>query len=357
MPPRKQTPKAAATTTKQPPAPGSKEAAEDELRRLTQQARGATPGAHLLEQIGIYARAVALLTLLAVSSNVSLLALSPVYGSIPAAAWHGAVVSAALFGGWSANLVLRRALQPRGLGTAALLALAAAWAPAAQHHLSGLSGTLGATYGPAVTEALTLGPLLALGTACAADALEGADLSALRTAAPGFISEAAPGIGAYFVFRLVELESGKHIATTAGRSLAQTRIGFQTILSVLYTVLAGPSKLLFWVVPALLHTAFVNPHLPTPWATATLNATLGAENWSLIDRRESLTGYMSVLDNHNEGYRVMRCDHSLLGGEWTKFKKIIVGEPIYSVFAQLEAVRLVEAPGRVPDNEAKALNM
>ncbi|KAK7753560.1 hypothetical protein SLS62_004418 [Diatrype stigma] len=361
---RKPTPKApAATATRktQPPTPGSKEAAEAELRRLTQQARGATPGAQLLRQAGHYARAAALLTLLAVSANASVLALSPAWGAIPAAAWHGAVVAASLFAGWSANLALRRALRPRGLGAAALLALAAAWAPAAQHHLSALlSPLVGVALGPAAVEALTLGPLLALGTACAADALEAADLSGALRSAPGFVSDAAPGLGAYFVFRLVELESSKHMAATAGRSLLQTRVGFQTVLAVLYAALAAPSNpklVLLGVAPALLHTALVNPHLPTARATAALNATLGAEGWSLVDRHESLTGYMSVLDNHRDGFRVMRCDHSLLGGEWTKFKKTIVGEPIYSVFTQLEAVRLVEAPDRVPDHEAKALNI
>ncbi len=354
MAPRKQASKTEAT--KQPPPAGSKEAAEDELRRLVEQAREATPSRYLLDQAGVYARAVTLLTLLAVSSNVSALALSPVYGGIPAAALHGSVVAASLFAGWSVNLALRRALAPYGIATASLLALVAAYVPAAQRQLFALSGALGATYGPAVTESLTLAPLLVLGTACAADALEGADLAGLRAVAPGFLADSAPGLGAWFVYQFAELESAKHIATTAGRSLAQTRVGFETVLAALYAVL-GRSKLLLWAVPALLHTAFMNTHLPTPQATASLNATLNAEGWSLVDRQESLTGYMSVLDNHKEGYRVLRCDHSLLGGEWTKFKRVIVAEPIYSVFTQLEAVRLVQAPNRVPDNEAKALNV
>jgi hypothetical protein len=36
---------------------------------------------------------------------------------------------------------------------------------------------------------------------------------------------------------------------------------------------------------------------------------------------------------------------------------VIVGEPVYSVFAQLEAVRLVELDEKVPDSEASALNI
>ena len=97
--------------------------------------------------------------------------------------------------------------------------------------------------------------------------------------------------------------------------------------------------------------------LEVPSQTAALNETLHSQGWSMVDRWESVTGYVSVLDNHNDGYRVMRCDHSLLGGEWTKFGKVVVGEPIYSVFAQLEAVRLIEVPEKVADKDAKALNM
>ena len=47
-------------------------------------------------------------------------------------------------------------------------------------------------------------------------------------------------------------------------------------------------------------------------------------------------------------YRMMRCDHSLLGGEWLltdrrrKSEGWEVSEPIYAVFELLEAVRLME---------------
>jgi hypothetical protein len=55
----------------------------------------------------------------------------------------------------------------------------------------------------------------------------------------------------------------------------------------------------------------------------------------------------------------MRCDHSLLGGEWLSRsdRNSILAEPIYGVFVMLEAVRLVEVKKSVPDSEAKALVM
>jgi hypothetical protein len=56
----------------------------------------------------------------------------------------------------------------------------------------------------------------------------------------------------------------------------------------------------------------------------------------------------------------MRCDHSLLGGEWLltderRKEGWVVDEPIYSVFEMLEAVRLIEHEHTIPDEEAQAL--
>ena len=349
MPPKKK------QEPKPVPDPLSKEAAEEELRRLAEQARNDSPTLHMMQQAGVYVRALALLSLIAVYANVSLLALSPVYGQIPATAHHGIVVAASLFIGWSSNLVLRRALPRSWGGAAPLLPLIAAYVPAAQHHLFPLSGLLGVNYGPAITEALTLTPLLIIGTASTADVLEGASAGGAGRI-PGFIADAGPGLGAYATFRIAELESIKHIVAWIGHSLPQTRMGLELALAAVAAVLA-PSRLLLWAAPAALHAGLLNTHLPTPYATASLNATLATSSFSLVDRRESLTGYVSVLDDHDTGFRVMRCDHSLLGGEWTKLPRHIVGEPVYSVFTQLEAVRLVKAPDRVPDHEAKALNM
>jgi spermidine synthase len=60
----------------------------------------------------------------------------------------------------------------------------------------------------------------------------------------------------------------------------------------------------------------------------------------------------------------MRCDHSLLGGDWTtpppKGRKPRVKEPIFAIFTMLEAIRLVEPdPGkpRLLDAQKRALNI
>ncbi|KAK4158411.1 polyamine aminopropyltransferase [Chaetomidium leptoderma] len=329
------------------------EAFERELKALAAKAQTETWSKWALDQARIYAKSAALLTLIALASTVSQLALSPVYGSIPSSKWHAKLLMAACFAGWSSNLFLHRALPFRA---EYLLPVIAVWTPTVQFLLGKVSGTLTASWGPLVTEALTLFPLVGVSTACVATYLEGADLSVL----PGWVADAAPGLGSYGFFKAAEKVLGGMVEEFVGRTVLNTRLGMQLVLGGLYALFA-PSKLLVWAVPALLHTAILNTHVPTSMALARLNSELAPAGYVILDRAESITGYISVVDSPTEGYRVMRCDHSLLGGEWVKFlgqgqfKGNKVAEPIYGVFAMLEAVRLVKTPEPIPDNEAKAL--
>lgn len=90
---------------------------------------------------------------------------------------------------------------------------------------------------------------------------------------------------------------------------------------------------------------------------ASLNRRLSADpdttSWSIVDRQWSNTGYLSVLENSEAGYRLLRCDHSFLGGEWLPPNTSPVGEPVYVVFTILEAVRLIDRPE--PRSEKTAL--
>ena len=75
-----------------------------------------------------------------------------------------------------------------------------------------------------------------------------------------------------------------------------------------------------------------------------------------------MTGYISVVENLKEGFRALRCDHSVLGGEWLINEQRgkegqIVPETIYSVFTMLEAVRMIKTDVFVPDEERDALFM
>ncbi len=326
-----------------------------ELQALAAKAQTETWTAHFRSQATLYNRAALLLTLASLSATVSQLALSPVYGGIPSAQHHTRLLMAACFAGWSGNLALNRALPFRA---ERLLPLVAFWVPVVQFALGKWSGVLTAGWGPVVTEAVTVFPIVAVAVACVATELDGADLGWL----PGWVADAAPGLGAYGFFKLAERVVGGAVEGWVGWSGWNTRMGMEVVLGVSYALVA-PSRLLLWAVPALLHTALLNTHVPTEMALARLNSGLASAGYVVLDRAESITGYVSVVESPKEGYRVMRCDHSLLGGEWVKFlgqgqfKGNQVAEPIYGVFAMLEAVRLVKTPKPILDEEAKALVM
>ncbi|KAK2049213.1 spermine/spermidine synthase [Colletotrichum somersetense] len=322
---------------------------EKELKSLAAKAKGETRGRFLQQQASAYLKSAVLLALAAVYSNVSQLALSPVYGSIPASIYHAKLVMIACFFGWAGNMFLNRTLP---FNPAKLLPVVAFWVPTVQFYLYMVSGVLTAYWGPLLTETVTLFPLIVVSVSCVATELEKADLSKL----PKFIADAGPGLGSWGLFKFIEKLSGSYLQTYVGSSFFQTRVGLEALLAAAYSIYA-PSKLLLLVIPAALHTAVLNTHALTPMASASLNSTLQTHNWTLLDRKESLTGYVSVLESKEHGYRVMRCDHSLLGGEWVIHKGPRVAEPIYGVFVMLEAVRLVKTANAVPDNEAKALNI
>jgi hypothetical protein len=343
-------PKRRAAAAKPPPEAFTPERFEQELKDLAAKAKDETWGKNVKEHASVYLKSAALLTLCGVYSNVSQMALSPVYGSIPSSIWHSKLVMAACFVGWSANLALQRQLRAN---PAHLLPLIAIYIPTVQFYLYKLSGTLTAHWGPLATEALTLFPLMALSVSCVATYLENAELP---IGFPKWIADAAPGLGSWSFFKLIEALSGSYLNTYVGKTFFHTRVGLELVLAASYTAFS-PSKFLLYAIPALLHTAVFNTHVFTPIAFGSLNATLSRDNWMLLDRKESLTGYISVLENLDQGFRVMRCDHSLLGGEWVRFKGLKVAEPIYGVFAMLEAVRLVEVSKSVPDIEARALIM
>ncbi|KAB5583281.1 S-adenosyl-L-methionine-dependent methyltransferase [Coniochaeta sp. 2T2.1] len=340
--------KTQASSTSEPPPPFSKDSFEKELKDLAAKAKDETWLKTAGEQSTLYLKSTVLLLLLALYSNISRLTLSPVYGSIPSSIHHAKLTNAACFIGWSMNRSLPRKAH-------SWLPLIAAYIPAVQFFLFKASSPLGATWGPVVTELFTLFPLTVVSVACIANYLEEAHGGVHGGKMPSW-----PGLFCYALFKLTEHYSSSLINQHIGSSPIFTRLGLQGVLFASYTILS-PSKLLLYAIPAILHFAVLNSHVPSPLAFAALNSTLSSSSYRILDRAESLTGYISVLENTAAGYRVLRCDHSLLGGEWVHLKSLpqfvnnLVAEPIYGVFAMLEAVRLVMVPSRVPDAEAAAL--
>lgn len=334
------------------PPEGTKERFDQDLRDLASKAKQDSTGKGSLKQLVIIGKAVAAIVLFATFANASQRALSPTHGSIPASIWNFHLLAAGSFVGWAGNLLFRRYVD-----TWKLIAPVALCTPMVQFVLEGYTDALGPVAGPVVTEALTVFPVAVLSAASLANFLEEIEVpEGLNNKIPTAVADAVPGIGSWAFFSVAKWLSGDWLQAHSGTNLVYTRVGTEVFLGGVYAIFA-PSKYLLIALPALLHTATLNTHVMMPMATTALNETLLAQNWTLLARQESVTGYVSVLESKENGYRVMRCDHSLLGGEWPHNSGGIVGEPVYGVFAMLEAVRLVETTNPVADKHANALVM
>ncbi len=306
------------------------------------------------EAIQLYFKAAELLTLAAVCSPISQLSLSPVYGSIPPSAYHLRMTAVAIFLAWAARQRIPNYIPKVIINYLPILAFLV---PTIQFVLFKYSGQLGPIYGPLLTELLTYFPLLFISMIGVATFLD--DFDWKRKA-----GDTMPAIISYGLFSVVQKASSHFIIRNMGSSMIFTRSGLQFIVATFYTLLF-PSKFIIFAVLPLLHSAVYNPHMPLQQNTNVLNSTLQVQGYSLVARQESLTGYISVLDNIKDGFRVLRCDHSLLGGEWLHHQDNSIlksREPIYAIFVMLEAVRLVEAQSTksgvvIPDNEKHALVM
>ena len=317
----------------------------------------------------LYARLLlttsATLFLAAMSAEVSKLSLTPIYGSIPSIAslnWlRGGLESdqryiAIVVFVTSAKIFFSK----RILGFSKGFAIWGFFVSSIQAGLYSFSGKFGPTWGPRSTYLLTSVPLSCLSLlnlviliAEVFPFTNFAERAATRSmkdfcrAALGTLSLTSTLY--YLLARLkVFLEDRLPILITLrpGTPALFSRFGLQTITALMYAQLGASlqrTKLIFTAILPLLHIVFICPHIPLPYNTSVLNGTLRAEGFSLVARQESLTGYISVLDNVNEGYRVMRCDHSLLGGEYLrKPRGSRYREPVYTIFLTLEAVRLLQ---------------
>jgi len=225
-----------------------------------------------------------------------------------------------------------------------------------QYFLCGFSSDLGPNWGPLVTECLTYYPVLFFANLAAGYAFDDLNLSVYGSV----LVDAVPTLFSYVVITVVQKVANEVLPKLMGTTDFFTRSGLQLLVASIYAILSK-SQLLLIAVPGILHTMFVNPHYTSVNGTKRLNNTLSAYNYTILDRRDSLTGYVSVLESSNDMFRIMRCDHSLLGGEWLMTPQRAAHgqtkrETVYSVFTMLEAVRLVEGPQQEkPDSDKNAL--
>jgi hypothetical protein len=236
-----------------------------------------------------------------------------------------------------------------------VLPIFAFWIPTIQYVLFRYSTFLGNPDGAQWTECLTYFPLVALSLYVA---LQHIDAAAFGSFEVGGIDISVPA-GSFVLFASVIRALKGPILSNVGKYIFTTRIGMQMTVAILYATIL-PSNLLLLSMPSVAFTTLGNVHAPLERTTNLLNETLATYNYTLLDRRESLTGYISVIENYDLRFRAMRCDHSLLGGEWVipswKGAKAQIKEPIYAIFAMLEAVRLVKTDQEA-GGQQRALNI
>ncbi|KAF1840219.1 uncharacterized protein K460DRAFT_381072 [Cucurbitaria berberidis CBS 394.84] len=319
---------------KTPKKPKAAKEAEKQTRHL--------PPSTVLKNVG---RAAALLLIAGIASPVSQLNLSPVYGSIPASLHHQRTMTLTAV----AALIGRRGLKSYvSASVADYIAVIAYWTPVLQFLLFPYSAKLGIEYGPLIIEAFTYFPLLFLAVYAAGDFLDTVDLE--RFNLPASLGEIAMPTATYFTVSTVAKLSSALVPNFVGTSLYFTRVGLQMLLASA-SAFVTPSRVIFLAFPAILHTLWANPHHFSEHAFQLANSTLvSTQNYTLLARQESITGYISVVENYaDNAFRLLRCDHSLLGGEWLvtpeAYKKgQRQRESIFAVFVLLEAVRLIEPP-------------
>ncbi len=259
---------------------------------------------------------------------------SPVYGLIPATLFHAQLYVIALV-----VLVVTNFLPPFHLPALdSWLPVWAGWIPTVQWALFKMSATLGGTAGPLLTEILTVYPIVLLSLATTAEG-DRSHFGIIQVAAPLVVR-----IGIEMATTLIPRVSG--VLSTVCSPLVQL------VIAAGYACLS-PSRLLLLTIPALFHSVFFNVHMPFPSTDARLNGTLESQfGYRVLARSESITGYLSVIENPERQFRALRCDHSLLGGEWLPSERDPpnqrVRDPIFAVFVLLEAVRLVELKGVKP---------
>jgi hypothetical protein len=294
------------------------------------------------------ARALVLPILAAAYSRVSLLALAPVYGSTPSRVWHDVLCNTAILAG---------SLLPKSLRKIEhILPGLALSVPILQSFLFQQSSLFGNPAGPVLTELITIFPLLLFSISSYLGRIDRLNLGQTYP----LLTQSISVVNGVVVFRLADIAFQSLLPAYIGSNVFMTTFGIQVAIASLYAVIF--SSYLSWGIFILPATyLFVTADLKIPFMNAAtrVNSTLHGVGYSLVERQESLTGYVSVLENADLGYRAMRCDHSLLGGEWTRRPSHYnprVSDPIYAVFTMLEAVRLVEPDPELPRKEDKDSN-
>lgn len=300
--------------------------------------------------------ATILLALAALNSPVSQASMTPVYGSLPSGVNHKEAMVLTVTLGFLINVFV---VSRKRTNILPWIAVWMFFTPIMGLYQARVSDLVGPIAGPMILGVLSCHMVLMSSVVAAGRKLDDLSLETRVGKHAGLVLPVRVISGLAF-FTAAERIFAARLPQIMARSPWFDPTTFQLLIASMYSLLSR-SKVLALAAPALLHTLLLNPHTSTPCGMEVLNASLATQNWTLLDRAWSTTGYISVLESTSLHYRVLRCDHSLLGGEWLltpsriQNEKWQVNEPIYAVFEMLEAVRLLELVPQIPDSEATAL--
>ena len=298
------------------------------------------------------------------SRELTTLCISPVYGSSNAYGSHVLTLDIGILLWALTMLSLFPSIRTFTLAQLiSVVSILGCSIPSITSYLYQYSGTLGPHWGPLVSMLFTTAPLSCLSSFYIAFFMSQQTASEDASSLPinNFVIFNAVAYVTILASQTITHELLQWTADIA--SLHIGRYGLQIILTGFFATM-NRSKVLFITLP-LVCFAMLNMHILVPSNISRLNANLGGTSYAIVDRQESITGYISVLDNLEQGFRVLRCDHSLLGGEWTRYPPGYMPklkEPIYAIFVMLEAVRLVQTDKldlvlKEPDHQKRALFM
>ena len=321
------------------------------------------------------------LLLTGVSFTLSKLSLSPSHGSIPAVQYCTETLVVLVTLTFVIHGIPRS--HPLLLPSNAICVMAtmAACNPVLQFLLAPVARSIGPGLSAALINTVTLGPMVILSVNIMVSRIENLNrFNGLKGSSRDILCFLCIAL----LLTTVAI-SGSYLPPIVGSHRLLTRPLLPLPIAPLLLALL-PSRRILWVaaVPYVILLIF-NPHASFSTLAGRFETTLDDLGYKVIMREESLTGYLSVIENRIRGYRVLRCDHSLLGGEWApgigswpggegyNGPVGIVGEPVYAVFVMLEAIRLVQDDpsevenlelesqksfgSMVPDDRAKALIM
>lgn len=320
------------------------------LRKKPKQSQNSIPKTSIRANAGqiilTALEAYSLVSLTLLASGILRSSLDPVYGHVPGSRHHGILTLVPLLTACSTY----SSTPGSSRRWARWLAVVGLAVSTIQLFLFRYSGCLGPSFGPLLTSLVTSFPLVMVSVITVAKRVTDSMDKLFPTSSTESIRVSRRTISdavvtaicliAYFGPKIGSSLLNEWLRTQVVRS----RVGLYLVLVIFYALLF-PSGYLFFVVIPILRPNLLSAYVPLPYSDQFLNTTLHKYNYSLIARQESPTGYISVLDNTEDGFRVMRCDHSLLGGHWIPPQGHIprLHEPIYAVFVMLEAVRLVES--------------